>query len=230
MMNDRQGQTHSTDSTRMNILFLGLTAIFLGIFMVWLPGPSVGLQIIGIEMGEWIKFLGVGARRDLFYLPPIVLGLTLALLAATWPNNRPQTWLMRATGVAVATLAFPPIAAIQLEPAANWLPRLLAIVLVALVAGVGAVIAGRNRFSPWPWLAMSLILLAGAILPTWQYLAVRGVFEGIMLQPVGVGAGVWMDLVGGLLAASVTLVEFVQARRNKKQPSEGRLPLDNLVA
>ncbi len=229
-MNDRFDQAHAMNPTRMNLLFLGLTAIFLSIFMVWLPGPAAGLQIIGIEMGEWIKFLGVGARRDLFYLPPIVLGLTMALLAATWPNARSQTWLMRLTAVAVAALSFPPVAAIQLEPPANWLPRLLAIAVVALVAGGGAVVAGRNRFSEWPWLAMSLTLLAGVILPTWQYFAARGVFEGIILQPIGIGAGVWMNLAGGLLAASLTFLQFIQSRRNKKQPLDGRLPFDNLVA
>ncbi len=80
-------------------VFLGLTAILVGYFLVWLPGPSAGLRLIGIELGEWIKFLGVGSRRDLFYLPPIVVGLVLGLVAATWPNDRPQTWLARALAV-----------------------------------------------------------------------------------------------------------------------------------
>ena len=96
-------------SIRLNLLFLGLTAILAGYFMVWLPGPSAGLQLIGIEVGEWIKFLGIGAGRNWFYLPPIVIGLTLALLAATWPNGRIQTWMARG-------LAVDPAARYTLDP------------------------------------------------------------------------------------------------------------------
>jgi hypothetical protein len=211
----------------MNILFLGLTAMFVGYFMVWLPGPSAGLQLIGVEIGEWIKFLGVGAGRDLFYLPPIVLGLALALLAATWPNH-PRTWLARGLAVAVSLLAFPAIAAIQQEPPGQWLARLLAIGSVALVAAFGAVIARRSPDSPWPWLLMTAVILMGVILPTWQYLSVRSVVEEIMRRPIGIGAGVWMNAVGGLLAASAAFSIFLATWRKRKQPSGGRLSGDNL--
>lgn len=228
-MKEQESQARATVFSRMNVLFLGLTAIFVGYFMVWLPGPSVGLQIIGMEVGEWIKFLGVGASRNLFYLPPIVLGLTLALLAATWSNSRPQTWLMRAVAIAVSLLSFPAIAAIQLEPPGEWLVRLLLIMLVALVAGIGSVVSPRSRFAPWPWLTMTIVLLLGVSLPTWEYFVVRVVFEEILRRPVGIGIGVWMNAVGGLLAALVAFLEFLHLQRIKKQPSEGRLSVDHPV-
>ena len=44
--------------SRLGLLALGLTAIFIGYFLVWLPGPGAGLSLIGVEVGEWIKFLG----------------------------------------------------------------------------------------------------------------------------------------------------------------------------
>lgn len=216
------------DSTRMNLLFLGLTGMFVGYFMVWLPGPSVGLQLIGVELGEWIKFLGVGASRDLFYLPPVALGLALGLLAATWPNDRPRTWLARGLAVAVSLLAFPAIAAIQSEPAGQWLARLLAIALVALVAGVGAIIARRSPASAWPWLLMTVVILLGVILPTWQFFSVRSVVETIMRRPVGIGAGVWMNAAGGLLAVAAAFSIFLATRRIIKQPSTGRLSGDKI--
>jgi hypothetical protein len=216
------------DSARLNLLFLGLTAMFVGYFMVWLPGPSAGLQLIGVEIGEWIKFLGMGAGRDLFYLPPIALGLALALLAATWPNNRPRTWLARGLAVAVSLLAFPAIAAIQSEPASQWLARLLAIALVALVAVVGAIIAGRSPASAWPWLLMAVVILVGVILPTWQYFSVQSIVEAIMRRPIGIGAGVWMNAAGGGLAAAAAFSIFLATRRIIKQPSDGRLSGDKL--
>jgi hypothetical protein len=210
-------------------LFLGLTGVFVAYFLVWLPGPSAGLQLIGLEIGEWIKFLGVGGRRDIFYLPPITLGLTLALLAATWPNDRPQTWAMRALAVGVSLLAFPAIAAIQLEPVGEWLPRLMLIVAVAVVGGIGAVRVARVPTPYWPWLWMALIALFGALLPTVQYLTVRPVVGEILRRPIAIGLGVWLNFAGCLLVAIMSYMEYESARRNiKRQPSDGRLSNDSL--
>lgn len=198
---------------RLNLLFLGLTAIFVGYFMVWLPGPAAGLQLIGIELGEWIKFLGVGNRRTWFYLPPIVIGATLALLAATWPNGRRGAWWMRGLAVAVAMLAFPAIAAIQLEPPSEWLTRVLWIALVAFVVPAGALLSSRGAGARWSWPAIGLVALAGAVVPTLQYLAVRPAVEGILRQPVGVGVGVWLNAAGSLLVAAVAFAEWRAATK-----------------
>ena len=111
-------------SGRLNLLFLGLTAIVAGYFLIWLPGPSVGLQLIGIELGEWIKFLGIGSQRNWFYLPPIVAGMTIALLAAMWPNDRVRTWLSRGLAVAVAMLRAPAVGAFLAGDAAALVLRL----------------------------------------------------------------------------------------------------------
>lgn len=203
-------------SIRLNLLFVGLTAILAGYLMVWLPGPSAGLQLIGIEVGEWIKFLGIGAGRNWFYLPPIVIGLTLALLAATWPNGRIQTWMARGLAIAAAMLAIPALAAIQLEPPSEWLARLLAIALVGVVAFAGAIPSQRWRDSDWIWLLVVAVALAGAIVPTVQYLIVRPAAEASLLRPVGVGVGVWLNAIGSLLVAAVALAEISRKRQTKK--------------
>lgn len=198
----------SRPTIRLNLLFLGLTAIFIGYFTVWLPGPAAGLQLIGIELGEWIKFLGVGSRRVWFYLPPIVIGATLGLLTATWPNARWSSWLMRGLAVAVALLAFPAIATVQLEPRSEWLTRVLWIALVVFLAMVGAVVSSRGATVRWPWLAIALVAVAGAILPTIQFFAVRPVVEAILVRPIGVGPGVWLNLAGSLLVTVMALLEW----------------------
>lgn len=197
---------------RRTLLLLGLTAIFIAYFLVWLPGPGVGLQLIGIEIGEWIKFLGIGARRNLFYLPPIVLGLCLALWAAGWPNARLRTWLARALAVGVALLAFPAVAAIQLEPPGEWGWRLGLIALVAFVAATGALIA-RQGAPAWLWLLLAGVAAAGAIVPAWAYLSVLPVVREIMRRPVGIGVGVWLNAAGSLLVVAVAVVEWAAARR-----------------
>jgi hypothetical protein len=215
---DRLGSDRPSRSRRDTVLALGLTAVFVGYFLVWLPGPAVGLQLIGIELGEWIKFLGVGFLRNLFYLPPIVLGLGLALLAATWPNGRPRTWLARIAAVALGLLAFPAIASIQSEPPGEWLLRLAMIGLVAIVALLGAVIAGRAPASAAPWLLMAMVAALGAILPTAAYVAIRPVVEEFLRRPIAGGPGVWLNAAGSLVVAVVAAAEFM-ARQKQRQPS-----------
>ena len=193
---------------RRDGLALGLTALFLAYFLVWLPGPGVGLSLIGIELGEWIKFLGVGPLRNWFYAPPIVLGLLLALWTATWPNRRWRTWLARALAVAVALLAFPAIAAITAEPPSEWLLRLALIGGVALVAGLAALLAGRGV---WP--VMAAVAIVGAAGPAWAYLAVRPVVAAALRQPVGIGPGVWLNTLGGALVAVVCLLAWRAGRQ-----------------
>lgn len=224
MLTPDNGPAARRAAWRLNVLFLGLTAILIGYFMVWLPGPAAGLQLIGIEIGEWIKFLGVGNRRDWFYLPPIVLGLTLALLAATWPNRRPATWLARAVAVAVALLAFPAVAAIQLEPRGEWLARVVWIGAVLVVAALSALVAARQPNVRWPWLLIGVVALVGLLLPTVQYWAVRPMAEAIMRRPLGIGPGVWLNAAGSLMVAGAAFLEW-RARRlpvNKKTVA-GRL-------
>jgi hypothetical protein len=190
-----------------------LTLIFIGYFQVWLPGPGAGLQLIGIEIGEWIKFLGVGSRRNYFYLPPIVLGLLIALLSALLPNGRWQTWVARGLAIAVALLAFPAIAAIQLEPASEWLARLLMIALVVILVALVSLFSVRSAGSSWPWFLMALVAVSGLVLPTIQYLAVRPVVEDVMQRDIGIGPGLWLNLFGCLIVMAVSLFEFAAGRR-----------------
>lgn len=206
---------------RRPLLILGLTAIFIGYFLVWLPGPGVGLQLIGIEIGEWIKFLGVGARRNLFYLPPVILGLCIALWAAGWPNARPQTWLARVLAVGVALLAFPAVAAIQLEPPSEWAWRLGLSALVAGVAAGGALVARRSATPAWLWLLLALVAAVGALLPTWAYLSVLPVVQESLRRPVGIGAGMWLNAAGSLLVMAVALAEWSAARRAAQKSAAG---------
>jgi hypothetical protein len=194
---------------RSTLFSLAATAVLLAYFLPWLPHPAVGLRLIGLEMGEWVKFLPqvqsgeVGADRNLFYLPPITLGLMLSLWTTGWPNGRWQTWVMRGLAVFVSLLAFPALEAIRDEPSSEWLLRLLLIagvVLVAVLSGLG----GRLP-AMLPWLLIFLLALLGAALPTWAYLAVRPVIADWLRAAIGIGPGVWLNLAGHLGIGMVVL-------------------------
>ncbi|MCI0397307.1 MAG: hypothetical protein L0332_17500 [Chloroflexi bacterium] len=199
-------------------LQLGFTAVLLGYLLVWLPQPVVGLSFIGLEMGEWVKFLPqvqageVVPGRDLFYLPPMTLGLMMVLWTAGWPNGRWQSWVMRAVAVAVSLLAFPSLDAIRFEPAGQWALRLtlvglvgLAAVLSSLAGRLPARLAKRMRFG-----GLVVLGLLGAGLPTWAYLAVRPAARQVLATPVGIGPGVWLNLGGHLLVVAVALIEVLR--------------------
>ena len=193
------------DGLWQTVSFVGFTAVFVGYLSVWLPGPGVGLSFIGIELGEWIKFLGVRGMRNLFYLPPITLGWLLALQTVGWPN-RWQTWGMRAVAFAVSWLSFPAIEAILGEPRSEWLLRLL------LIAAVGAVAVGVH-FLPTVWkrpilLFTAILGLLGAVLPTWVYFQVRPLVENVVGLSIGIGLGVWLNGLGHLAQTAVGLREW----------------------
>lgn len=201
--------------TRRSQLFLAFALIFVAFFMVWLPHEAAGLTFIGLEMGEQAKFLPqvqsgeIVPGRSLFYLPPVLVGLMLALLTACWPNQRWQTWAARALAVAISMLAFPALEALG-TTAAEWLWRVLLIALVLLAVGLAALLPGRAERLIWGLLAVAAV--AGAALPTWAYLALRPAFAALLQEQVGIGPGVWLNLVGHLLILRVAVWELLAGK------------------
>ncbi|MCA9965162.1 MAG: hypothetical protein KC423_12985 [Anaerolineales bacterium] len=140
----------------------------------------------------------MGGARNWFYLPPITLGWSLALLSVGWQNGRWQTWAWRGLALAVSLQSFPAIAAILDEPPSEWLLRLLLIASVGVLAGLTAV--WPRQLSHWPLLVV--LGLIGALLPTWFYFQVRPLVENAVGVQIGVGIGVWLNGVGHLLLAA----------------------------
>lgn len=191
--------------------WLGATAVFVGYFMVWLPGPSAGLQLMGLEMGEWVKFLGVGGQRDWFYVPPITLGLLLAWQTAVWPNRRWQTWAMRALAVLVALVAFPAVEDLLGPSRSQYLLRVALIGLVGLAALVAAVLAGRGyRAGSVYWGVAVVVALVGLSGPLQQYLALRPFLAEVLRQPLSIGAGLWLNTAGFFLLLWVALRQLTR--------------------
>lgn len=208
------------------LLKLGFSAILLAYLLVWLPQPIVGLSFIGLELGEWVKFLPqvrsgeIAANRNLFYIPPISLSLMMILWTASWPNRRWRTWLMRGLALLVAFLAFPAIEAIRDEPVDQWLLRISLIggvVIVALFIPLLGHLPER-KIELLSWSGICLLALVGLVLPTWAYLSFKPVISDLIGQNVGIGPGVWLN-IGGNLAVVLSALYFLGLwRRPDKQP------------
>jgi hypothetical protein len=194
---------------RADLTFLGVTLALLGYFLPWLPHPAAGLRLIGLEMGEWTKFLPqmrsgeLGISPDTFYLPPITLALILALVTAHWPNGRWQSWLARLLAVGFGLLALPAWEVMRDEPPANWRARLFLVGLVAVVAfTIGLAQRAPRRLIGG---VIAVIAIAGALVPFWAYLVVRPVIAQLLGAELGIGPGLWLSLVGHLLVAAMAL-------------------------
>jgi hypothetical protein len=198
------------------LLKLGFTAILLGYLLVWLPQPVVGLSFIGLELGEWVKFLPqvrsgeIIADRNLFYVPPITLSLMIILWTANWPNRRWQTWVMRGLALLVALLAFPAIEAIRDEPADQWLLRIgviIGIVIIALLIPLLRRLPIR-MLEILSWSGICLLALLGLGLPTWAYLSFLPAISELIGQKVGIGPGVWLNIFGNF-SVGLTALYFL---------------------
>lgn len=208
------------------LLKLGFTAILLAYLLVWLPQPIVGLSFLGLELGEWVKFLPqvrsgeIAANRNLFYIPPISLSLMMILWTASWPNRRWRTWLMRGLALLVAFLAFPAIEAIRDEQVDQWLLRISLIggvVIVALFIPLLGHLPER-KIELLSWSGICLLAWVGLALPTWAYLSFKPVISDLIGQNVGIGPGVWLN-IGGNLAVVLSALYFLGLwRRPDKQP------------
>lgn len=216
----------AVDASRRTLIRLGFVAILLGYFMVWLPHDLAGLSFIGLEIGEWVKFLPqlrsgqISIDRNLFYLPPITLGLILALWTAGWPNRRWQTWATRALAVLVAMLALPAAEAVLYEGSDQWLVRLVLVLIVTFVAILIPLLQRlpNGKGPTVAWGAMLIIALTGLTLPTWAYLAVRPAVAELFAENVAFGPGLWLNGIGHFFVAVLALTWLREIGR-LNQPS-----------
>ena len=202
-----------TKPKTQTLFLFSFTTILVGYFMVWLPGPSAGLQFLGLEMGEWTKFFGLGVKRNWFYLPPITLALAMLFFTAGWDNGRYQTWLFRGTAAAVSLLAFPALEDLTGPSQSEYLSRIAGIGLVIMVAGLLTLFGNKKR--PWSLpvgrVLMMVAGLVGLILPTLIYGEVRPFASDLMRLQLGYGPGFWLNALGH--AALVALAGWQLAKK-----------------
>ncbi|MCO5183031.1 MAG: hypothetical protein M9965_03750 [Anaerolineae bacterium] len=207
---------HRNRAPETIVLALGVSVVLVGYLTIWLPNQNAGLSFIGVELGEWVKFLPevrsgqVSASRNFFYIPPIALGLIMALFTAIWPNNW-RTWTMRGLAVAVSLLAFPAVEAILNEPTTEWLLRLSWIGLVG-IAVLAAPFLGRVPRGVMG--SIVVIAAVGTILPLWAYWELRPIISNLLRSPVGIGLGVWLNTLGFALLAAAGLYQLRRYARS----------------
>lgn len=206
------------------LLPVGWALATLGFFGPWIAHKTAGLTLSGVDMGEFVKFLPgaldgtVPVYRQLFYLPPAAICVSVALLA----NSR-RLLLPRVVRAFAIVIAVP--VSLQLLPPA-WSPssllapefRLQTMVLGAcwmLLAG-SWLLAG---LAPWlTGLLSALLSLAAFALPLWQYLTVKLPIDAVYGTPPSTGWGLPVCLVGLSIMAGTSLVFVLRAAARSREP------------
>lgn len=213
-----KGHQQSRQTTDWSVLGIvgGITAVFLGYLSVWIPGPAAGLQFIGVEVGEWLKFLGVGPIRNVFYLPPITLGSIVILFSFGWGNGRWQSWLWRLIGCGIALLSFPALEDIRGASQAEYFPRIGLIAFVFLLFAVVTVVSFRksSRAShQFVYLLIGIVGIIGVAYPTWLYNEIQPTVSLIIGSSIGIGLGIWLNGLGHLALTAVAIYKLYRSDR-----------------
>jgi hypothetical protein len=191
------------DRKKKTLFLIGFTAVFMGYLMVWLPGPSAGLQFLGFEMGEWSKFLGVGVKRNWFYLPPLTLAAMMLFFTVDWDNGRYQTWLFRGVAVATSLLAFPALEDLLGPSKSDYFSRVAGVGLVLLLAVAVFWLSKPSQLGYW---GIAVAAFTGLLWPSLIFWEVRPFASQIMKVQLGIGPGFWLNLLGhaGVLILAVS--------------------------
>lgn len=207
---------HTSSSSRTVwprwLLLAGCALTLLGYFAPWVDHPAAGLAILGIDMGEYVKFLvpvrdgTLAIWREGFYLPLLTVSLTLSLYAFRSETHYPL-WLR------ILMLAAAGVSALNMLPPA-WTPALLrtaefrtqslwiAVALAALLVSPFLALLPR-------WLAAALAAtgaVASIVASLWMFLAVLTPIEALYNHPLAPAWGIWTTVAGLLVVAIAAIL------------------------
>jgi hypothetical protein len=203
---------------------MGWVLASVGFFGPWIAHPGVGLTLSGVDMGEFVKFLpGVLAgtitvHRQLFYLPPVAICLSIALLVGSERLRLPRVIQVLALAIALPT-------SLQLLPPA-WSPSSLLTPEFRLQTfALGAcwlLLAGSwlfGRVSAWLVGSLSATLsLAALALALWQFLTAKSSIDEVYHVPPAIGWGLPICLLGLAIMGFASLVFVLRATARSRTP------------
>lgn len=206
-------------------LVLGLGLGLAGYFGPWLPHRAAGLEISGLDLAEYVKFVPqvasgqIAIRREIFYLPLLAASLTAGWLAT-------RCALPRALR-ALCWLAAIPLAAAMLPPA--WSPGRLRLpefrlqMLAIALCLANLLLLPLLRHLPNRLLLAGIAVLSmGALGAAWGYVQVRPAIAALYRTEIALGWGVWASLAGHLSAALFASAELLRpvtaTTRHPRQP------------
>jgi len=206
------------------LLPFGWVLTTIGYYGPWIAHRTAALTLTGSDMGEFVKFLpgvldgSLQATRQLFYLPPVAVVFSVALLV----GNRilgysPLLW--------VAAIALAVVVSVQLLPPA-WSPASLVtsefrLQLIALglcwLALVSYWLLGRLPIRLTALACCGLAATAG-VLSTWQLLSVKPAISATYGVAPEVGWGYLSCLVGLVIVTAGGMALVLSPVNHNREP------------
>ena len=220
-ISDKQGANSSKlPLVAVALSAIGLFLLALGYWGAWLPHPAAGLNILGIDLPEYVKFVPevtsgqIPIKREIFFYPLLALAMGLILLGTIQRPALPR-WLR-----SVPVLLAVPTALAMLPPA--WTPALLrtpefrlqvTYILFLLLAVLLSPLIHRY-LSDW-WRGAMLVLVG--VIPFQAlsaYNRLLPALEKLYQQPLESGVAYYLVAIGAiLLGLGGALVLVSQWRR-----------------
>ena len=198
------------------LLPLGWLLAALGYYGPWVAHTTAALSLGGVDMAEFVKFLppvqdgSLPIVRQLFYLPPLAVVVSVALSA--WSRTLRYPWPLRWLFLAAAL----PVSLQLLPPA--WSPSSLLgpefRLQTAALGGCWLLLALSwllGRLPAWVGGSLTAVLALGAAsLPAWQFELAKPAINAVYGRPPAVGWGFWAGIAGLVIlaAAGVGLVAW----------------------
>ena len=197
---------------RRTLLPLAALLTLAGYFGPWVPHRAAGLVVLGLDMGEYVKFLPavrsgeIALWRPAFYLPLLAVSLALSLHAFR-PELR-YGWPVRAAFVAGAM-----VAALNMLPPA-WSPAVLGqpefrtqVLWIGLCLGAALISPLLALLPRWAAAAVTALLaLLALALPAVYFLRVLPPISALYNYAVTPGWGPWVMGAGLILLAVAALL------------------------
>ena len=210
-------------------LFAGLVLLALGYWGAWLPHPAAGLNILGIDLPEYVKFVPavqtgqISLDRLIFFAPLLALALGLILVGTLRRPDLPA-WLR----VPVVLLAIPTALA-MLPPA--WTPPLLRTpefraqtLWIGMIVVLAALSPLLRRFLPDAVRGIVFVALALFVFPALAaYLRLLPALETLYGTAVKTGAAFYLVAAGavclGIGGLLLVVTGLVQRRASADSPT-----------
>jgi hypothetical protein len=189
-----------------------------GYFGPWIAHSTAALTLSGVDMGEFVKFLpgvldgSLQLTRQLLYLPPLALVVSVALLSGSdrlrYPGLLQAAFLVLAVPVSLQLLppAWSPASLVTEEFRAQTLALAISWLLLA----------GFWLWGHLPsWLTGSLsalIALAALGLAAWQFALAKPAIDEVYGIAPSTGWGLWVCVAGLAITVTASVLLVVRSR------------------
>jgi hypothetical protein len=188
----------------------------LGIWGPWVAAGPASLRILGIDLAEYVKFVAevragqIRIVREVFYLPLVLLSVSLSLLAHRPELRVPSAarWILNVLAIPAALAMLPPAWTPPLLLTPEFLKQTIAIGGCVLVALLSFPILRRL-----PKAAPAIVLLGGgaaaALLSLAAFIRLQPALDVIYGRSVPAGPGVWLVAAGAALLCIVSVALLI---------------------